>query len=361
MNDKDVLQKTANLVSEMPELTITDTLESVPGREEEVLKKLKAVTEGERRVGPSFGMTRFDLHRHKTNPALFLLYENWTTQAGFNEYHKSHRPPELSSFLEEAGELLLQAPEDVSMQWEMISKPEENVAGRIAIDFLDALAVSDADAIAKMWTDDAVLEFPFAPPEFPSKIKGQPDIEQYFRDALGAVNPIAYPNRVVTPFADPLSCLIEFDSQLTVGDDPKIFENSYITIVRVRNGKIAYFKEHYDSVKRREGFPSANEIDSGNSESPHSLSVELKAKRGKEDQLAEKLMTVSKKAIHDNGNQFYRVFRSGVNDANFTIIEAWDRKADFEAHLNKDWVKRVNEELAGLIDGEPLADEIKEL
>ena len=344
-----------------PELTITDILEALPGKEEEVLQKLIAVTEGERRVGPGFGMTRFDLHRHKTNQALFLLYENWTTIAGFNEYHQSHRPPELSSFLQGAGDLLAEAPEDVSMQWEMISDPQENIAGNIAQAFLDALAASDTDAIARMWTDDAILEFPFAPPEFPSRVEGQAQIEQYFRDALSAVTPIAYPNQVVTPFADPMACLIEFDSQLTIGDDPQVFENSYITIVHVREGKIAYFKEHYDSVRRREGFPAQNEMNRNSQQGRHMLLVRLQAKTGRADRLAEKLTAVYKQAVKDPGNQFYRVLRSGKTGTEFTIFEAWNRKADFEAHMASEWVNKVNVELGELMDGAPVASEIREL
>ncbi|MEM1381821.1 MAG: antibiotic biosynthesis monooxygenase [Pseudomonadota bacterium] len=334
-----------------PELIITDLLEALPGKEEEVRQKLLAVTDGERRVGPDFGMIRFDLHRNKANPSQFLLYEIWTTKDGFEEYHRAHRPPELSSFLEEAGSLLTEAPEDVSQQWALISPPENNQAAIAANAFLDALANSDADAIAQMWTEDAVLEFPFAPRGFPKSVEGRPTIEKYFRDALGAVTPIGYPGRVVTPLADPNACVIEFGSELTVGDDPTVQKNSYITIVRVRDGKIAHFKEHYDSVKRMEGFPSESEA-SGDATPAHTVTVNLKARNGTADDLAALMREVAARAAKDPGNQYYRVFRAHDDSATFTIFEAWDREADFNAHMAADWVAEANAKLAPLIEGE---------
>lgn len=227
----------------------------------------------------------------------------------------------------------------------------ENRAAVAATVFLDALALSDADAIAEMWTEDAVLEFPFAPEGFPQQVAGGAAIEKYFRDALGAVTPIAYPNRVVTPLADPDACVIEFDSQLTVGDDPTVRENSYITIVRVRDGKIVHFKEHYDSVKRVEGFPSASTIAGEEAQPPHTVMVRLRAQAGAGRDLANLMAEVSARAIQDPGCRFYRVLQSSADDSAFTIFEAWDTKPDFDAHLATAWVAEVNKRMQPLIEG----------
>ena len=343
-----------------PELIITDLLTARPGKEDEVRKKLLAVTDGERRVGPDFGMTRFDLHQNQANPSEFLLYEIWTTKAGFDEYHRDHRPPELSSFLEEAGDLLTEAPEDVSQQWAMISAPADNQAAIVANAFLDALAKSDADAISELWTEDAVLEFPFAPSGFPQSVEGHAAIDEYFRTALAAVTPIAYPGRVVTPLADPNTCVIEFGSELTVGDDPTVRENKYITIVRVRDGKIAHFKEHYDSVKRVEGFPSAAGM-TGDVQPPHAVTVNLRARAEVADQLAELMREVSVRAAKDPGCQFYRVFRSQADPAAFTIFGAWDGETDFDRHTAADWVADVNAKIAPLLDGRITSQSFAEL
>ena len=332
------------------ELIITDLLEAVPGKEEEVRKKLLAVTDGERRAGPDFGMTRFDLHRNKAKPSQFLLYETWTTQGGFEEYHRAHRPPELSDFLAEASDLLIEAPEEVSQQWELVSAPAGNHAALAANAFLDALAVSDADAIADMWTEDAVLEFPFAPDGFPESVEGQPAIEEYFRIALAVVTPIAYPGRVITPLADPNACVIEFGSELTVGDDPTVRDNKYITIVRVRGGRIAHFKEHYDSVKRVEGFPSASEV-AGDVRPTHAVTVSLRARDEAAEELAALMRDVSERAARDPGCRFYQVLRSHDDPAVFTVFEAWDAEADFNRHLANAWVADVNAKITPLLHG----------
>ena len=244
---------------------------------------------------------------------------------------------------------------------EMASAPEENRAAMAATAFLDALARSDADAIAGMWTDDAVLEFPFAPDGFPRSVEGLAAIDRYFRDALAAVTPIAYPNRVVTPLADPDACVIEFGSRLTVGDDPTVRENSYITIVRVRDGKIAHFKEHYDSVKRVEGFPSAADISGAAEAPPHTVVVRLRARSGAGGDIADVMAAVAARAARDPGCRFYRVLQSSDDGLAFTVFEAWDRKADFDAHLASDWVADANKRLKPLLDGEVEADAFAEL
>ena len=230
-------------------------------------------------------------------------------------------------------------------------EPTENRAAVAATAFLDALALSDAEAIAEMWAEDAVLEFPFAPAGFPRGVQGAAAIDKYFRDALAAVSPIAYPNRVVTPLADPDACVIEFDSQLTVGDDPTVRENSYITIVRVQDGKIAHFKEHYDSIKRVEGFPSAAKMTGEEAQPPHTVIVQLRAQTGVDEGLANLMAEVSARAIHDPGCRFYRVLRSSEDGSAFTVFEAWDTKADFDAHLATAWVAEVNKRMRPLIEG----------
>ncbi len=336
-----------------PELIVTGVLTARPGKEDEARQKLLAATDGERRVGPDFGMRRSDLHQNCANPSQFLLYATWTTEQGFDAYHRAHRPPELSSFLEEANDLFSKAAEDVSQRWAMISAPADNRAAVAANAFLDALANSDADAISELWTDDAVLEFPFAPTGFPPSVEGHAAIDRYFRTALAAVTPIAYPGRVVTPLADPNACVIEFGSQLTVGDDPTVRENNYITIVRTRGGKIAHFKEHYDSVKRVEGFPSAAAIDGDGDEAPgHAVTVNLRARPEAAEALAGLMREVSVRAAKDPGCRYYRVFRAHDDPSAFTIVEAWDREADFNAHMAADWVAEINAKIASLLDGD---------
>lgn len=241
------------------------------------------------------------------------------------------------------------------------SAPKTNPAGRIAASFLDSLAASDADAIAEMWTDDAVLEFPFAPEGFPPSVEGQPAIEKYFRDALAVVTPIDYPDQVVTPLADPDACLIEFGSRLTVGDNPTVFENKYITIVRVRDGKIAHFKEHYDSVKRLAGFPSGEGMAGSKTAARHSVVVHLSARQDAADRLADLLAEGSARAAKDPGCVFYRVLRSSDDGSRFVIFEAWDSKADFGVHLASGWVVDINQRMQPLLDGAIDAHAYREL
>ena len=85
------------------------------------------------------------------------------------------------------------------------------------------------------------------------------------------------------------------------------------------------------------------------------MTVNLKARGETAGDLAALMHEVSGRAVKDPGNQYYRVFRAHDDPTAFTIMEAWDREADFQAHMAADWVAEVNAKIGPLVEGEPTA------
>lgn len=118
--------------------------------------------------------------------------------------------------------------------------------------FLDRLTSADVASIQAVLTEDARFEFPFAPEGQPTSIDG--------RDAVGAYFERTFPKKRIKAvtacqtyeMSDPDVVFQEFACNLldvATGDE---HSNTYCAIYHIRDGKIALFREYYNSVVRRE-------------------------------------------------------------------------------------------------------------
>ena len=58
---------------------------------------------------------------------------------------------------------------------------------QIVRDFLDLLSKKDLENWLDLWTEDAVQDMPFSPPEFPSRLEGREAIAKHYGDLPQAV------------------------------------------------------------------------------------------------------------------------------------------------------------------------------
>jgi quinol monooxygenase YgiN len=61
------------------------------------------------------GCVNYDLHQSQTDPALFVFYENWTSEAHLDAHSKS---PHIQSFRKVAGEIL-EGPVEIT-KWQLV-------------------------------------------------------------------------------------------------------------------------------------------------------------------------------------------------------------------------------------------------
>jgi quinol monooxygenase YgiN len=81
-------------------LTVIAHVRAKPGQElrvRELLKRLLTPTRAEA------GCINYDLHQSQTDPALFLFYENWASEAHLEAHARS---PHIRSLRKVAGEVL---------------------------------------------------------------------------------------------------------------------------------------------------------------------------------------------------------------------------------------------------------------
>ena len=131
---------------------------------------------------------------------------------------------------------------------ELTPKGRANI--ELAARFLELLAASRMDEIADMWAEDAVLEFPFRPPGAPERIEGKSAIATYFQGTKGYKKPESFPIKGIYPGHDPDVVFVEFEGHLVNTRTGERYSNDYIALFRFRDGKIAQFREFFDSLRR---------------------------------------------------------------------------------------------------------------
>lgn len=94
-------------------VTVLARFKAKPGMEEQVKREILSLVAPTRAEA---GCINYDLHRSPSDPALFILYENWVSMKDLEEHLAM---PYLEAFKAKAGDLLAE-PLDISF-WEMIS------------------------------------------------------------------------------------------------------------------------------------------------------------------------------------------------------------------------------------------------
>jgi quinol monooxygenase YgiN len=81
-------------------LTVIAHIRAKPGQESRVREILQGLLSPTRAEA---GCINYDLHQSQTDPAVFVFYENWTSEAHLEAHAKSAH---IQSFRKAAGELL---------------------------------------------------------------------------------------------------------------------------------------------------------------------------------------------------------------------------------------------------------------
>lgn len=115
---------------------------------------------------------------------------------------------------------------------------------------MDASKRRDLKDIEELWTDDAIKEYPFAPPQLasliPARIEGKPAMMAYYRKLLamrGSESRITVNS--VLPLLEANTLLIEYRENTEIIDGEPLIA-TFAAIVKVRDGKISYWREFFD-------------------------------------------------------------------------------------------------------------------
>lgn len=108
-------------------------------------------------------------------------------------------------------------------------------------------AVGAADVTGQMesFTDDIVLELPYADP--PVRLEGKEAIRAHLGPALEMFK-FRLDITAVYDCADPDTLVLEYVSDGHVTTTGKPYRNSYVGVVRFRDGRICFQREYYNPL-----------------------------------------------------------------------------------------------------------------
>jgi uncharacterized protein len=123
-----------------------------------------------------------------------------------------------------------------------------------AVDAFSKLAqvsveTNDRGALLDLCADDVVFEFPFAPPGRPTRVEGKLALGDYLKALSGRVRLAGVSNLEIHETVKPDVASIEMTMTGTVTATGAPCEQSYVSVLTVRDGLIAHYRDYWNPLR----------------------------------------------------------------------------------------------------------------
>ncbi len=128
---------------------------------------------------------------------------------------------------------------------------EANKAAFLAL--LGHLGRKEFDAFQACLAQDMVQEWPYRPlPNMPERVVGAAAVRKLIETGMSDFDPYNYQIRVLHDLMDPEVVIAEYTSHSFYRTRQVAYENSYISILRFRDGKLVYWSEYVNPLVIKE-------------------------------------------------------------------------------------------------------------
>ncbi len=114
--------------------------------------------------------------------------------------------------------------------------------------FEELLLKGDIPKWLELFTDDAVLEYPFPPPGYPQQVIGRAALTGRFKDFAQMIEFFEFTDKQMYQTSDPDVLIAEFSCRGRVIFTNKPYNQRYIGVVRMRDGKIAHYRDYWNPL-----------------------------------------------------------------------------------------------------------------
>ncbi|MEU6645339.1 nuclear transport factor 2 family protein [Saccharomonospora sp. NPDC046836] len=113
---------------------------------------------------------------------------------------------------------------------------------------LGLLLAKDMSGFADLWAIDGTMEFPFAPPGWPTRLDSREAVREYLRGYTDVYDIKDVCEQTVHETADPevIIAEIEVDGVLVRTGQP--YQRRYISVITVRNGHIVGYRDYWSPL-----------------------------------------------------------------------------------------------------------------
>jgi ketosteroid isomerase-like protein len=110
---------------------------------------------------------------------------------------------------------------------------------------LDLLLAKDMSGFADLWAIDGTMEFPFAPPGWPTRLEGREAVREYLRGYPDVYDVKGVLEQTVHETTDPEVIIAEFEVEGVVLRTRESYRRRYISVITVRDGQITGYRDYW--------------------------------------------------------------------------------------------------------------------
>jgi hypothetical protein len=129
---------------------------------------------------------------------------------------------------------------------------------RDAASLLDAhleLIRTDIERWLELFTDDAVVEFPYAAGlALPERLEGREAIRRYFADTPKHFQGLVFTHVRRYRTTEPDVALAEAHGSATIAATGSAYEQDYFMVVKARDGRISLYREYWNPIPGLKAF-----------------------------------------------------------------------------------------------------------
>ncbi|MBL1083210.1 nuclear transport factor 2 family protein [Streptomyces actinomycinicus] len=117
---------------------------------------------------------------------------------------------------------------------------------------LRLLLDKDIAAWVGLWAEDAVMEFPFAPPGRPRRLEGRDAVAAYMRHYPDHIDLHGFPDVRIHRTTDAETIVVEMRGVGRVVATGAPFDMTYIAVVSVRDGRFTSYRDYWNPLAVQE-------------------------------------------------------------------------------------------------------------
>jgi ketosteroid isomerase-like protein len=114
--------------------------------------------------------------------------------------------------------------------------------------FVDRYIRKDYDAILDLFEEDVIFEFPYVPYPHPKKIEGKAALQQHLKMLEKMLDIISFTTPIVHVSAESPVFFAQFEGSGIILAEDKPYEQQYISVVELRNGKIVRYQDYWNPL-----------------------------------------------------------------------------------------------------------------
>jgi ketosteroid isomerase-like protein len=114
--------------------------------------------------------------------------------------------------------------------------------------FFQALIDKDMEAWYALWNEDAVNEFPFAPPGYPTRLEGLPAIREYMKDFPANIDVLGVPLLKVHRTVDDDVVIMESQIEGRAVATGQPYNMRYICVIEFRDGRFSRYVDYWNPL-----------------------------------------------------------------------------------------------------------------